>query len=55
MIHRRQGSIAIRCPACPEIHVNVDKETVDTAHEDETYGFAKPFNFSILCDIDILF
>lgn len=40
--NRRLGSLAVRCPACPEIGFNVDKATVDAAPEnkrcaDETY------------------
>jgi hypothetical protein len=34
--HRQKGSVAIRCPACPEVHVNVDKRTIELAGEDET-------------------
>ncbi|PPQ82618.1 hypothetical protein CVT26_001627 [Gymnopilus dilepis] len=37
--HRRQGSITVRCPACPEIHVNVDKKILDSARDDETHKY----------------
>ncbi|RXW12071.1 hypothetical protein EST38_g13783 [Candolleomyces aberdarensis] len=33
---RRKGSIATRCPACPEVGVNISQEVIDAAHEDET-------------------
>ena len=33
--HRRKGSITIRCPACPEVHVNVNKDTIELAGDDE--------------------
>ena len=36
LTHRRPHSIAIRCPACPEIGVNIDKETIEFATEDDT-------------------
>jgi hypothetical protein len=29
--HQRKNSLAVRCPACPEIGFNVDKETIDNA------------------------
>jgi hypothetical protein len=32
---RRPSSLAVRCAACPEIGINVDKETIDAASEDE--------------------
>lgn len=32
---RRKNSLAIPCPACPEVHVNVDLETIEKAKEDE--------------------
>ena len=32
---RRKGLLAIQCPACPEVHVNVDLETIEQAKEDE--------------------
>ena len=32
---RRPLSLAIRCPACPEVGVNVDRETMEMASEDE--------------------
>ena len=35
LTHRRPHSIAIQCPACPEIGVNIDKETIEFATEDE--------------------
>lgn len=34
---RRKDSLAIRCPACPEVHVNVDAETITQAQESEAY------------------
>ena len=34
---RRKNLLAIPCPACPEIHVNVDLETIEQAKEDEAY------------------
>ena len=33
--YRRPGCIAVRCPACPEVHINVDKTTIEMAREDE--------------------
>lgn len=35
--HRDSGSLAVRCPACPEIGFNVDKSTIDLARDDEWY------------------
>lgn len=35
LTHRRPHSLAVRCPACPEIGVNIDKETIEFATEDE--------------------
>lgn len=32
-----KDSLAIRCPACPQVHFNVDLETVTQALEDEAY------------------
>jgi hypothetical protein len=32
---RRKRSLAIPCPACPEVHVNVDLEAIEQAKEDE--------------------
>lgn len=32
---RRPLSLAIRCPACPEVGINVDLETMEMASEDE--------------------
>ncbi|PPQ75117.1 hypothetical protein CVT26_008295 [Gymnopilus dilepis] len=37
--YRRQGSITVRCPACPEVHVNVDKKTIEEASEDDTHKY----------------
>ena len=34
---RRKASLAIRCPACPEVHINVDVETIKKAQESEAY------------------
>ena len=34
---RRKHLLAIPCPACPEVHVNVDLETIKQAKEDEAY------------------
>jgi len=31
----RKYSLAILCPACPEVHVNVDLQTIEQAKEDE--------------------
>jgi hypothetical protein len=47
---RRPCSLAVRCPACPEIGINVDKETIEIASESEAYvnynlpatGFTNP-------------
>jgi len=33
--HLRSGSLAIRCPACPQIGINVTKETIELATDDE--------------------
>jgi len=33
--HRRKSSVTVRCPACPEVHFNVDQKTVELAFEDE--------------------
>jgi len=33
--HRRPHSLAIRCPACPEIGINVNLETIELATEEE--------------------
>ena len=32
---RRKHSLAIPCPACPEVHINVDLEAIEQAKEDE--------------------
>jgi hypothetical protein len=32
---RRPLSLATRCPACPEVGVNVDQETMEMASEEE--------------------
>jgi hypothetical protein len=32
-----KDSLAIRCPACPQVHFNVDLETIIQAPEDDTY------------------
>jgi hypothetical protein len=32
---RRANSLAIPCPACPELGFNVDKHVVENASEDE--------------------
>jgi hypothetical protein len=37
IIQRWKDSLAIRCPACPAVHVNVDLETIKQAREDEAY------------------
>jgi len=37
--HRRKGSVTVRCPACPEIHFNVDQNTLELAAEDEAQVF----------------
>ena len=33
--HRQAQSLAVRCPACPEVGFNVAKETIDNANENE--------------------
>jgi hypothetical protein len=35
IVGRRKHSLAIPCLACPEVHVNVDLETIEQAKEDE--------------------
>ena len=35
IVGRRKHLLAILCPACPEVHVNVDLETIEQAKEDE--------------------
>ncbi|KAJ7629937.1 hypothetical protein B0H17DRAFT_962520, partial [Mycena rosella] len=30
----RPGSLAVRCPACPEVGFNIDKATLDTVLAD---------------------
>ncbi|KAK6992758.1 hypothetical protein R3P38DRAFT_141697 [Favolaschia claudopus] len=35
--NRRPDSLAIRCPACPEVGFNVDKSTIDGANENEKH------------------
>ncbi|KAJ7213692.1 hypothetical protein C8J57DRAFT_1602006 [Mycena rebaudengoi] len=37
---RRPGSLAVRCPACPKIGFNIDKETIDSALECEQHKFS---------------
>jgi hypothetical protein len=32
-----KDSLAIRCPACPQVHFNVDLETIIQALENEAY------------------
>ena len=32
-----KNSLALRCPACPQVHLNVDLETIIQAPEDEAY------------------
>jgi len=34
--HRRGESLAVRCPACPEVGFNVSKEDINNANEEET-------------------
>jgi hypothetical protein len=47
---RRKNSLAIRCPACPEIHVNVDAETIKKAREDEAYVTKSEIHgFHLIC------
>ncbi|KAJ6527320.1 hypothetical protein DFH09DRAFT_935635 [Mycena vulgaris] len=41
IITRRIGSLAVRCPACPEIGFNVAKATVDAAAESEKHKFTQ--------------
>ena len=33
--NRRPGSLAVRCPACPEIGFNIEKAVIDAAAEHE--------------------
>lgn len=33
--HCRKGSVTVRCPARPEVHFNIDLETLELAAEDE--------------------
>ncbi|KAJ3576417.1 hypothetical protein NP233_g436 [Leucocoprinus birnbaumii] len=37
--YRREGSIALRCPACPEVGFNVDEETLQKALAVETHKY----------------
>lgn len=37
---RRPGSLAVRCPACPEVGVNVSVEEIKNASEAERYVVA---------------
>ncbi|PPQ76396.1 LOW QUALITY PROTEIN: hypothetical protein CVT26_015366 [Gymnopilus dilepis] len=37
--HRRPGSFAVRCPACPEVHFNVNLQTLQLAGEDEMHKY----------------
>ncbi|KAG6848173.1 hypothetical protein H0H93_002703 [Arthromyces matolae] len=37
--HRRPGSLAVRCPACPEIGFNIEKDVIDRAREDEAHKY----------------
>jgi len=39
MTERRKNSLAVRCPACPEVGVNVQKVTLELASEHEAYMF----------------
>ncbi len=32
---QRKRSLGIPCPACPQIHINVDLETIEKAQETE--------------------
>ena len=32
---RRKNLLAIPCPACPEVHVNIDLETIEQTKEEE--------------------
>lgn len=34
--HRRKGSLAVWCPACPEVGFNVDEDTILYALETDT-------------------
>jgi hypothetical protein len=36
LTHRQAQSLAVRCPACPEVGFNVGKEVIDEAKEEET-------------------
>jgi hypothetical protein len=35
MLGRRANSLAVRCPACPEIGFNVEKHVIEDACEDD--------------------
>ncbi|KAJ7453629.1 hypothetical protein B0H11DRAFT_1740870 [Mycena galericulata] len=37
--NRRQKSLVVRCPACPEVGFNVDKATIDAASENEKHKY----------------
>ncbi|KAJ7441691.1 hypothetical protein FB451DRAFT_1058065 [Mycena latifolia] len=47
---RRTGSLAVRCPACPEIGFNVDKATVDAAAENEKGRLRHKYVLSLSSD-----
>ena len=36
---RRPHSLVVRCPACPEIGINIDKDTIEIASENEAYVY----------------
>lgn len=35
LTHRQTQSLAVRCPACPEVGFNMSKEVIDQAKEEE--------------------
>ncbi|KAF7288964.1 hypothetical protein MIND_01413000 [Mycena indigotica] len=37
--HRRLQSLALRCPACPEVGFNIDAEMIDSAPENEKHKY----------------
>jgi len=48
--HRRANSLALRCPACPEVGFNVNKSTIDMADESEAYVYSFLHNKLILIE-----
>jgi hypothetical protein len=48
LTHQQKQSLAVHCPACPEVGFNVNKDVMDNARESETYVIFRGWSYSIL-------